>query len=155
MAMIVQLGLATAMVLATVLFHACGLAVLGRFLRLEAREEVARHVPSISARTLAFTMAVVLSLFVLHGLEIWSYAFLYLCLRAVQDLATAVYFSTITYAGIGFDDRYMTPEWRLVSAIEGVNGVLLLGWSTAFFVTVVTRLAGDRRAKGFTLGAGP
>jgi hypothetical protein len=27
-----------------------------------------------------------------------------------------------------------------VSAIEGINGLLLLGWSTAFFVTIVTRL---------------
>jgi len=144
--MLVQLGVATLMVIATVLLHACGLAVLGRLLRLEAREEVTRHVPAISARTLAFTLALVLSLFVLHGLEIWAYAFLYLSLHAVADLATAVYFSTITYAGIGFDDRYMASAWRLVSAIEGVNGVLLLGWSTAFFVTVVTRLGGADRA---------
>jgi hypothetical protein len=46
----------------------------------------------------------------------------------------------ITYAGIGFDDDDMSRRWRLVSAIEGVNGFLLLGWSTAFFVTVVARL---------------
>ena len=144
--MLLQLGVATLMVIATVLLHACGLAVLGRFLRLEARQEVTRHVPAISARTLAFTLALVLSLFVLHGLEIWGYAFLYLSLHAVADLATAVYFSTITYASIGFDDRYMASDWRLVSAIEGVNGVLLLGWSTAFFVTVVTRLGGVERS---------
>ena len=28
----------------------------------------------------------------------------------------------------------------MVAAIEGVNGVVLLGWSTAFFVTVVARM---------------
>ena len=28
----------------------------------------------------------------------------------------------------------------LNAAIEGINGVLLLGWSTAFFVTVIARL---------------
>lgn len=31
-------------------------------------------------------------------------------------------------------------RWRLVSAIEGVNGILSLGWPTAFFVTTVARL---------------
>lgn len=83
----------------------------------------------------------VLALAWLHGLEIWSYAFLYEAIGAVSDLETAVYFSTISYAGIGFDDRYIDPAWRLVSAIEGINGLLLLGWSTAFFVTIITRLA--------------
>ncbi|MDH4399727.1 MAG: ion channel [Sphingorhabdus sp.] len=63
----------------------------------------------------------------------WLYAFLYEGLGAVADLETAMYFSTISYAGIGFDDRYIMPEWRLVAAIEEINGLLLLGWSTAFF----------------------
>ena len=84
--------------------------------------------------------ALVLALFVLHGVGIWLYAFLYEGLGAVVDLETAVYFSTISYAGIGFDDRYIDPAWRLVAAIEGINGLLLLGWSTAFFVTIVARL---------------
>ena len=133
------------MVLATVTLHGGVLAILGRALRLEATQEVREHVPSLSLRGLVFTQLLVLALFVLHGLEIWSYAFLYRALGAVSDLETAVYFSTIAYAGIGFDDSYMSPSWRLVSAIEGVNGILLLGWSTAFFVTVVTRLGGRFR----------
>jgi Ion channel len=91
-------------------------------------------------RSLGYTLALVIALAGLHGLEIWSYAFLYEALGAVTDLETAVYFSTISYAGIGFDDRYIDPAWRLVSAIEGINGLLLLGWSTAFVVTVVARL---------------
>ena len=53
-------------------------------------------------------LVIVLALFTLHGIEIWLYAALYLLLNAVVDLETAVYFSTITYAGIGFDDA----EWR-------------------------------------------
>ena len=69
----------------------------------------------------------------------WLYAFLYEGLGAVADLETAVYFSTISYAGIGFDDRYIMPEWRLVGAIEGINGLLLLGWDR-LFVTIVARL---------------
>jgi len=140
--MISQLAVATLMVLLTVAIHGGGLAFLERLLRLEARDEAIHHVPPLSQRTLSFTLALVLALFVLHGMEIWSYAALYLWLGSIGDLETAVYFSTFTYGGIGFGDSYMLPSWRLVSAIEGVNGVLLLGWSTAFFVTVVTRLGG-------------
>ena len=59
---------------------------------------------------------------------------------AVGDMASALYFSTISYAAIGYSDVHISPDWRLVGAIEGINGLLLLGWSTAFFVAVVTRL---------------
>ena len=138
--MIIQLAVSTCMVLATVIIHGFGIAVLGRMLIGEVQVERAHHVPSMSLRTMGFTLALVLALFVLHGIEIWLYAFLYEGLGAVKDLETAVYFSTISYAGIGFDDRYIVPEWRLVAAIEGINGLLLLGWSTAFFVTIVARL---------------
>ena len=138
--MIIQLAVSTAMVVLTVIFHGAGLAVLGRMLRGEVHMERSHHVPGLSLRTTSFTLALVLALFVLHGAEIWLYAFLYEALGAVDTLETAVYFSTISYAGIGFDDRYIEPAWRLVAAIEGINGLLLLGWSTAFFVTIVSRL---------------
>ena len=138
--MILQLAVSTIMVLLTVVIHGGGLAILGRMLRGEVQAERVHHVPGFSLHTMGFTLALVLALFVLHGIEIWLNAFLYEGLGAVEDLETAVYFSTISYAGIGFDDRYIAPEWRLVAAIEGINGLLLLGWSTAFFVAEISRL---------------
>ena len=138
--MLAKLAISTAMVVTTVLMHGGGLTLLSRMIRLENRLERDQHVPPFSMRAMGFTVLVVLSLFVIHGLEIWLYAALYLVLHAVGTLETAVYFSTISYAAIGYDDRYMEPAWRLVSGIEGINGVLLLGWSTAFFITVMRRL---------------
>ena len=138
--MILQLTTSTIMVLLTVMMHGLGLALLGRTMQNEMRQERAHHLPSLSVRSLGFTLALVFALAGLHGVEIWCYAMLYEAIGAVADLETAVYFSTISYAGIGFDDRYIDPAWRLVSAIEGINGLLLLGWSTAFFVTIVARL---------------
>ena len=138
--MFIQLAVSTVMVVITVVIHGFGLAILGRALRGEVHVERAHHVPNMSLRTTVFTLALVLALFALHGIEIWLYAFLYEGLGAVDSLETAIYFSTISYAGIGFDDRYIVPAWRLVAAIEGINGLLLLGWSTAFFVTIVARL---------------
>lgn len=42
----------------------------------------------------------------------------------ITELALAtsmIYFSTITHGAIGYGDAQMTEEWRLVSAIEGIN----------------------------------
>lgn len=138
--MIDDLVVSTVMVLFSVAFHGAGLVALGKLLRVEAREEMARHLPAFSPRTLLFIWSLVLALFVLHGIEIWAYAFVYLWIGAVGDIATGVYFSTISYAAIGYSDAHVLPAWRLVGAIEGINGLLLLGWSTAFFVPLVTRL---------------
>jgi Ion channel len=139
--MLLQLTASTLLVIATVLFHGTGLAMFARILRKELHEERLHHVPSFSPRSMGFSLALVLGLFALHGVEIWFYAFFYLIVGAIGDLETAVYFSTISYAGIGYDDRYILASWRLVSAIEGINGLLLLGWSTAFFVTMVARFS--------------
>ena len=138
--MIAELSLSTVMVVLTVAMHGAGLYVLARILRLEAMEEAAEHIRPISLRGAAATLCVILGLFGLHGVEIWIYAFLYDAIGAVHGLRNSVYFSTITYAAIGYDDSAMAEEWRLVSAIEGINGIMLLGWSTAFFVTVIGRL---------------
>lgn len=141
--MIAELSIATLMVLLTVVIHGAGLFGLSRALRLEAREEAAAHLHPMSPRGMAITLALVLGLIALHGVEIWTYALLYLTLDAVHALREAVYFSTITYATIGYSDNAIAPGWKLIAAIEGVNGVILLGWSTAFFVRVVARMGRD------------
>ncbi|MEO6387614.1 MAG: ion channel [Croceibacterium sp.] len=135
-----QLAVATAMVVLTVLIHGGGILGLARLMRLEQHEELLTHTSATSPRGIAITLATVLGLFVLHGVEIWLYASVYLMLHALPDLHTAVYFSTITYSTIGYDDKGMSPKWELVAAIEGINGVILLGWSTAFFVSMIFRL---------------
>jgi hypothetical protein len=138
--MIAQLALSTVMVALTVVIHGLGLIALARAIRLETHVETMQHVSPQSLRGMAVTLGIVLALFALHGIEIWLYAFLYDALDAVHGLENAVYFSTITYGAIGYSDHAMAGEWRLVSAIEGINGIILIGWSTAFFVTVVARL---------------
>ena len=139
-AMLPELIIATFMVMVTVTIHAAGLFALNRLLRIETREEARHNLPTLSPRGLAVTLTLVIGLFILHGLEIWTYGFLYLFIGAIDTLREAVYFSTITYATIGYDDGGFPHEWRLIAAIEGINGIILLGWSTAFFVTVLPRL---------------
>lgn len=135
--MLIQLTFATVMVVVTVLIHGAGITALALGLRseLEAGEED-HH---FSLKRAVVILIVVLALFTLHGIEVWLYVALFLLIVAIPTLE-AVYFSTITYASIGFGDAEMARSWRLVGAIEGINVVLLLGWSTTFFVTVVARL---------------
>lgn len=94
----------------------------------------------MSLRGFGATIVVILGLFVLHGIELWLYAFVNIVIGSVNGLREAVYFSTITYGAIGYSDAAMVERWRLVSAIEGINGIILIGWSIAFFVTLTARM---------------
>lgn len=138
--MIYELALSTVMVSLTVAIHASGLYLLSRLMRHEERDEAREHIHAMSLRGFAATILIILGLFVLHGIEIWLYAFLYIIIGSVHGLREAVYFSTITYGAIGYSDAEMAERWRLVSAIEGINGIILIGWSTAFFVTLTGRM---------------
>lgn len=137
--MLIELALATIMVLVTVILHGAGLLALGRI--MERREQAtgpARIGPASIEGAIVAVLAA-LGLLILHGLEIWFYAVVYRGIGAVETLRDAVYFSTITYAAIGFSDSVVSDQWKLLGAIEGINGALLLGWSIAFFVTLMTR----------------
>jgi hypothetical protein len=139
--MLIELLAATLMVLLTVLIHGTGIYALGSvFERGYAEHQASRRHP-LAPRSLGFSLMLVLGLFVLHGAEIWTYAAFFQAVGALPDLRESVYYSTMSYSTLGYGDEAIDPDWKLVAAIEGVNGIILLGWSTAFVVMSMTRLA--------------
>lgn len=133
--MLVQLTLATVMVAFTVLVHLFGLAMLMRALRSHSR--IFRK---LTIMPLTLLLAATIGIFTIHTLEIWLYALLYLQLGTFQDFEQALYFSTVTYATIGYGDLLMPHSWRILGAIEGAAGIIMLGWSTAFLISLLTQL---------------
>lgn len=133
-----ELAVATALVLLTILIHLGGIAALLALLR--------RHRGQRDARTLWHEALGILAgaggLFILHAVEIWLYAGFYILVGALQDLEPALYFSTSSYTTVGYGDVVLDQRWRLLGAIEGANGLILLGWSTAFFVAIIGRIRG-------------
>lgn len=135
--MTVALLVSTGMAVWTVLVHMIGLGTLLALARLRtSRIDPHGSIP----RQALFILLIVLGLFVVHAIEIWSFALLYLGVGAFSDLETALYFSTSTFTTLGYGDVVIASEWRLVSAMEGFTGFLMIGWSTAFLVSIVGKL---------------
>ena len=132
--LLIQLLLASTMVVLTVIMHLIGLALLARALRAAMRWPPSReHAP------ITLLVATAIGLFAIHTAEIWSFAALYLLLQAAPDFEQALYFSTVTYASIGYGDVLVAKPWRILGAIEGATGVIMLGWSTAFLVSLLAQ----------------
>ncbi len=133
--MLKQLILATLMVLLTVGIHLVGLALLMRVLRTRTR--LFRR---LQIMPLTLLLAATIGIFAIHTTEIWLFAALYIRLQAFSDFEQALYFSTVSYASIGYGDVLMPKDWRILGAIEGAAGIIMLGWSTAFLVSLLTQL---------------
>ena len=135
--MFANLALATFMVVLTVSIHLGGL--LGLLWALRDRAHRLRPHDSRVGQ-LAVILFVVLGLVVSHTVEIWLYGFAFWVIGAVRDFESALYFSTVTFTTLGYGDIVLDGKWRLFGAIEGGNGLILFGWSTAFLLSVTSRL---------------
>nr|WP_237437934.1 ion channel [Altericroceibacterium endophyticum] len=119
-----------------------GLFTLQRLLQRDSVLNRIDKAQPLSFHGATFTVATVFALILVHFVQIWCFAFLYDYLHAVSSFEDALYFSTISYATIGFSDAQIAEQWRLLAAQEGIVGVILMGWSTAFFVRILGRLEG-------------
>ncbi|MBK6658149.1 MAG: two pore domain potassium channel family protein [Proteobacteria bacterium] len=132
-----NLGLASVMVSVTVMIHFWGLLLL-TYVMSESRHRLRPHESRIHQAVLI--IFVVFGIFALVTIHIWLYAALFRLLGEVPNFESALYFSTTTFTAVGYGDILISPRWRLVAAIEAANGVILLAWSTAFLLSVTSRL---------------
>lgn len=85
------------------------------------------------------------SLFVVNGVmflllignlgQIAAWAFLFDWLGEFEEFGTAFYHSAVNFGSLGYGDIVMSEEHRLLGAIEAINGVLMIGVSTAALMT--------------------
>lgn len=74
----------------------------------------------------------------LHLLQTTIWALTYLGLPEVTEFDTlekAVYFSLVTFTTLGYGDITIDSDYRVLAGLEAINGVLMIGWSTAAMIT--------------------
>ncbi len=134
--MLANLALGTVVIFLTVLIHMGGMILISDIAdHLVERLAIRRR----RARMVAMVM-LVLGLFVVHTAEVWLWSVTYWATGALPNFNAALYFSAITFSTVGYGDIVVADQWRLLAALEGINGFLLIGWSTAFLVAASTRI---------------
>ena len=143
--MILNLLIGTVVISLTVLIHTFGLiAVTHAMGHLVSRFRMHGRRSRIVAM-----ISVVMGLFTVMTAEVWLWAGLYRLLDIFADFETALYFSTITFSTVGYGDIVPAHAWRVLAALEGVNGFLLIGWSTAYLVAAGTRIGPFKAGEHF------
>jgi hypothetical protein len=134
--MLQNLVAGSSLVALTVLIHTAGLILMTTATPYLARR-LGFHSHDIG-RTLVMTGMVMCILGILT-LEVWSWAIAYFLLGAARNFGDALYLSSAMFSTTGTGDLHPDPDWRLMTALEGVNGILMMGWSTAYLVRAATR----------------
>ncbi|HKX23018.1 MAG TPA: ion channel [Rhizorhapis sp.] len=119
------------------LIHGLGVVGVTKLLRLEDRR-LRAHSLNIGAFGLLTSIA--LCLFAVHFVEIALFALFYLQVDALRNVEEALFFSASAYATLGHPEIQFPEQWRLVGAIEGLVGFLLIGWSTAVFIADMNKV---------------
>jgi len=122
--------IAGVVVVATVVTHAVGTTLLVRQLR--------RHLERPDAgfkdgRAMPAQIWAVFALTLLHVVEIHLWAL------ATDTFEKVVYFSFVTFTTLGYGDIVLQGPERILTGIEALNGMLLIGWSVALLFQVVRR----------------
>jgi hypothetical protein len=142
--MLAPLFVSVLLVAMTVVIHAVGTTQWMHFMR---RRFIGRDGRFKSRKSLPAVMWTAVVLMLLHVIEVVIWAVAYLVLTPISSLDTfekATYFSVVTFTTLGYGEITLPEhEWRILSGIEALDGILLVGWTTAFLFAVVQRTWSD------------
>ena len=101
----------------------------------------ARHKDWVGSGSLGATLAmlsvVMLVLVIGNALQIGIWAWLFLLLDEFSEFSVALYHSAVNFATLGYGDIVMSEQHRLLGPLEAVNGVLMIGVSTAVVMSAL------------------
>ena len=133
---------AVLLLILTLWLQCAGVAALIAWLRRVAARDISKLGPTRSA---ALVVKSTVAIIVLHGLVILLWASFYR-VRCFPSWELAFYFSSSSYATVGYGDVVLPSTWRLLGPLESMTGVLMCGLSVGILFALVTRLV-DRAAQ--------
>ena len=144
--MLQNLAAGSGLVALTVLIHTVGLILVA-----SATPRLARRLGFHShdvGRTLVMT-GTVLCILAILTIEVWIWACAYRVLNVTSHFTDALYLSTAMFSTIGYGEIRLNSTWHLLTALEGIDGFLMIGWSTAYLVGAATRHGPFRQGEHF------
>jgi hypothetical protein len=117
-----------------------GLHALVMMILIQVAQKASTRSKSRASQHLMLVMIpVVLVLMATHASEILVWALAYSLVDATPPEADRVYFAFVNYTTLGYGDVVPVKRWNLLGPMTALNGVLLIGWSTAVIFEVLRR----------------
>ena len=125
------------MILGSLAFHVSGLVGIEWFL---INVEKRRKKPRSIGYFLSLMLLVSNTALLMHVFEATAWAILYLWLAALPDFQISLLYSLNALTSYGHEATVLSGDWRLLGAIESMNGVMIFGLTTAFLFNAMLEL---------------
>jgi ion channel len=136
MTLIPQAAAAVFLLILTLCLQCAGVAALIEWLRSVTAKDAQEFSP---VRSAVLVVKSTIAIIILHGLVILLWASFYR-LQCFPSWELAFYFSSSSYATVGYGDVTLPARWRLLGPLESMAGVLMCGVSVCLLFATVTRL---------------
>jgi Ion channel len=77
--------------------------------------------------------------------QIVVWGILFLLLGELDNLYEAVYHSAVNFSSLGYGDFVMSKTRKLLGPLEAVNGVIMLGMTSAVLMVILQQIIKDQR----------
>ena len=74
-----------------------------------------------------------------HFAEVLVWAITYGLVGAAPPDTDLIYFAFGNYTTLGYGDVLPLPQWHLLGPMTALNGIMLIGWSTALIIEILRR----------------
>jgi hypothetical protein len=78
-------------------------------------------------------------------IQITLWGILFLLLGELDELYEAIYHSAVNFASLGYGDFVMSKNRKLLGPLEAINGVIMLGMTSAALVVILQQLIRAQR----------
>ena len=99
--------------------------------------------PLTTGRAIWILCCTTVTLALLHVTEVAIWAMAYVSIPGdgkPNGLEESFYFSMVTFTSLGYGDVVISNQWRILSGIEAMAGMLVFGWSNAMLWAAFTRM---------------
>jgi hypothetical protein len=141
-----QMLVGAAASLVNLIIHALLLALVVWTVRGIAGQD--HFVPSFVRYTLMIVLTGTL-LMAGHFLEVMVWAVTYGLVGIAPASIQLIYLAFDNYTTLGYADLVAPEQWRLLRPVTALNGIMLIGWSTAVVIEILRR-SGSAPAKPVT-----
>lgn len=113
---------------------------LQSILLIVALRYYSKHMYLVNSPSILSSLIVVNSVMMLliigNLAQVTIWAIIFWALGEFSDLSTAIYHSAVNFSTLGYGDFVMSNRYKFLGPLEAINGVLMIGVTTATLMSV-------------------
>jgi hypothetical protein len=113
--------------------------------RYYLRQSSSEAAPQKFLATIRPLLVSLLAMMAGNFIQITIWGIIFLLLGEFKELYEAIYHSAVNFASLGYGDFVMSQNRKLLGPLEAVNGVIMLGMTSAALMVILQQVIKDQR----------